>query len=47
MISVVMKPGRMALKRTFTGPYSSAALRIICSMPAFATVYAPKYRWVT
>ena len=37
MISVAMKPGRTALNRTFERPNSSAALRIICSMPALAT----------
>src|SRR5581483_382542 len=47
MISVAMKPGRTALQRTFTGPYSSAALRIISSMAALATGYAPKYGCVT
>ena len=36
-LSVEMKPGRTALKRTLTSPYSSAALRIISSMPALAT----------
>jgi hypothetical protein len=38
MSSVAMKPGRMALKRTCFGPNSSAALRIIASMPALPAV---------
>ncbi len=38
MISVEMKPGRTVLKRTPTGPYSSAAFCIIASMPALLTV---------
>src|SRR6478735_6723478 len=45
MISVLMKPGRTALKRTFTSPYSLAALRIISSMPALPTQYAPNHGW--
>ena len=38
MISVAMNPGLTALKRTPAGPNSSAALRIIASMPAFPAV---------
>ena len=41
MISVEMKPGRIALKRTPVGPYSSAALRTSASSPALPTGYAP------
>jgi hypothetical protein len=38
MISVEMKPGRTELNRTPDDPYSSAAFRIIASMPALPTV---------
>ena len=46
MTSVVMKPGRIALKRTGTAPYSSAALRIMCSMPALPTAVGADVRVV-
>ena len=37
MISVATKPGCTELNRTPAGPYSSAALRIMASIPALAT----------
>ena len=42
MISVVMNPGRTALKRTPSVPYSSAALRTTCSSAPFPAVYPVK-----